>query len=232
MAAEVFAYQPDLLCIGGISSDDNLAAFQSVVNKMRANDLAAGRTTEILILTKQWSPNTVADDYFLDPGYTELDQVPAGNPGGVPAGYRGDLLNFCATNDIEYLDLTGVASEFIYGPAAAAGVGPPANANGDPYSYWLRDLIHSNDRGKLIQGRMLEAFFAPPPVLTAAQTAGALTLAWPLASTGFNLETATTLGPGAVWSTLPATFTITNGQNIVTTNLNGGLQLFYRLSRP
>jgi hypothetical protein len=79
---------------------------------------------------------------------------------------------------------------------------------------------------------MLEAFFAPPPVLTAAQTAGALTLAWPLASTGFNLETATTLGPGAVWSTLPATFTITNGQNIVTTNLNGGLQLFYRLSRP
>ena len=95
--------------------------------------------------------------------------MPAGNPGGVPAGYRGDLLNFCATNDIEYLDLTGVASEFIYGPAAAAGVGPPANANGDPYSYWLRDLIHSNDRGKLIQGRMLEAFFAPPPVLTAAQ---------------------------------------------------------------
>ena len=232
MASEVFAYQPDLLCIGGISNDDNLTAFQKVVNQMRTNDLATGRNTEILILTKQWSPNSTTGDYLLNPGYTELDQVPASNPGGVPSGYRGDLLNFCATNNIEYLDLTGVASEFIYGPAASGGVGPPVNTNGDPYSYWMRDQTHSNDRGKLIQGRMIEAFFAPPPFLNAIQTAGSLILAWPLASTGYTLETTTTLGPEAAWNTVPTEFTITNGQNVVTTNLDNETQFFFRLSRP
>ena len=226
----VFPYQPDLLCIGGISSDDNLSAFQSVVDQMRTNDLENGRTTEILILTRQWSPSTVTGDYLLAPGLTELDQVPTNNPGGVPSGYSGDLLNFCASNNIEYLDLNGVASEFIYGPAAAAGIGPPTNSNGDPYSYWMRDGTHSNDRGKLILGRMLEAFFAPAPVLSLSQSAGSLKLAWPLASTGYHLETATALATNIMWTSNTTVFAITNGQNVVNTNLCPGTQqLYYRL---
>jgi hypothetical protein len=229
----VFPYQPDLLCIGGISSDDNLAAFQSVVDQMRTNDLANGRTTEILILTKQWSPSTVTGDYLLAPGLTELDEIQTNNPGGVPGGYSGDLLNFCASNNIEYLDLNGVASEFIYGPASAAAIGLPTNSNGDPYSYWMRDNTHSNDRGKLIQGRMLEAFFAPAPVLNIAQTKGSLQLAWPLANTGYYLQSAPALATNTSWTSNTTAFTITNGQNVINTNLSPGMQqLYFRLLRP
>jgi hypothetical protein len=234
MQSYVFDYQPDLLCIGGISQDDTLSYFQSVVDQMRANDATNGRTTEILFLTKQWSPNTPeGGTYFLGPGTNELDQVSTNNPGGVPADYRGQLLGFCETNDVEYLDMTGIACEFIYGPAAAAGVGPPTDSNGDPYSFWLRDYVHSSDRGKLIQGRVLEAFFAPAPVLSIRQTAGLTQLAWPLASTGYYVDTAPALTGNAIWASNQTAFAITNGQNVVTTNFSGASnQLFFRLHRP
>jgi hypothetical protein len=230
----ILAYQPDLLCIGGIDNPDDMSVYQSVVDQVRADNLANGYTTEFLMLTEEWSPNVQSGQFcFLAPGLTELDQVPANNPGGVPAGFRGDLLNFCAANNLEYLDLTGVAGEFIYGPAAAAGVGPPANANGDPYSYWMRDFVHSSDNGKIIQGRMLEAFFAPAPKLTIAQNAGSVQLAWPLASTGFYLETAAALAANPLWTSNATVFAVTNGQNVVSMNLPAATnQLFFRLHRP
>ena len=233
LPAYVLAYQPDLLCIGGIDNPDDMTYFQSVVNQVRADNLARGYTTEFLMLTEQWSPNNNQGNYYLAPGLTELDQVPANNPGGVPAGYRGDLLNFCAANNIEYLDLTGVQNEFIYGPATAAGVGPPANANGDPYSYWMRDFVHSSDHGKMIQGRMLEAFFAPAPSLSIQQNADSVRLAWPLAATGYHLETTTALGTNARWTSNTITLGITNGQNVVTTNFsNATNQFYFRLAKP
>lgn len=231
MQQYVLAYQPDLLCIGGISNGDDMSAYQSVVDQMYADNLANGYTTEILILSPQWSPN-IQGIYQIGPTNIELDQNPANDPGGAPAGLRGDLLNFCASNNIEYLDLNGVASQFIYGPAALAGVGPPTDANGDPYSYWMRDYVHSSDNGKMIQGRMLEAYFAPAPVLTLAQTASSLQLAWPLASTGYYLETATTLASSTLWTSNTTVFVVTNGQNVITTNLCPGTQqLYFRLAR-
>ncbi len=230
----VLSYKPDLLCIGGIDNPDDMADFQTIVSQVRADNQTNGYTTEFLLLTEQWSPNVEGGQFcFLALGVTELDEVPANNPGGVPAGYRGDLLNFCATNGLEYLDLTGVACEFIYGPAANAGVGPPTDGNGDPYSFWMRDYTHSSDNGKTIQGRMLEAYFAPSPTITATETAGSVTLAWPLASTGYYLETTTNLGSNALWTSNATAFTVTNGQNVVTTNLsNGTPQLYYRLTKP
>jgi hypothetical protein len=234
MLQYVFAYQPNLLCIGGIDNPDDMSVYQSVVNQVRANNLANGYTTEFLMLTEEWSPNVQSgQNCFLAPGVMELDQVPANNPGGVPAGFRGDLLSFCAANNLEYLDLTGVACQFIYGSAAAAGVGPPTDVNGDPYSYWMRDYVHSSDNGKIIQGRMLEAFFAPAPMLTIGQTSGSLRLAWPLAATGYHLDTATVLTTDMLWTSNTTVFAITNGQNVVNTSLAAGTnQLFFRLHRP
>jgi len=230
----VLAYRPDLLCIGGIDNPDDMSYYQTIVDQVRADNVAYDYTTEFLMLTEQWSPNIQGGIYcFVASNLTELDQVPANNPGGVPIGtFRGDLLNFCAANNCEYLDLTGVQCQFIYGPAAAAGVGPP-DANGNPYSYWQRDSTHSSDHGKMIQGRMLEAFFAPPPRLTIAQTADSLSLAWPLASTGYYLQTSPTLGTNAAWTSNATVFTVANGQNVLTTNPpNGTQQLFFRLSKP
>jgi hypothetical protein len=225
----VLAYQPDLLVIGGISNEDNLASWQSVVAQVRADDSVRGRTTEILILTRQWSPNNTQGSYFLAPGMTELDPVPTNNP-SIPNDVRGHLLTFCATNNIEFLDMAGIAGQFIYGPATAAGVGSPANAAGKPYSYWMRDWVHSNDRAKMILGRTLEAYFAPLPTLRTGAAGGQVMLTWPLAATGYYLESSAALGTNRLWISNAAASVVTNGRIVVTQPLSGGSR-FYRLRR-
>jgi hypothetical protein len=225
----VLAYQPDLLVIGGISNEDNLASWQSVVAQVRADDVARNRTTEILILTRQWSPNNTSGSYFLAPGMAELDPAPANNP-SIPNDMRGHLLTFCASNNIEFLDMTGIASQFIYGPATSAGVGSPTNAAGNPYSYWMRDWVHSNDRAKMILGRTLEAYFAPAPTLRASATDNQVMLTWPLASTGYYLESAAALGTNRVWVSNATASAVTNGRIVITQPLSNSTR-FYRLRR-
>jgi hypothetical protein len=156
-------YQPDLVIVGGISNSDDIPAYQSVVDQVRANDQATGHTTEFLLLTRQWSPNSypTSQYYFLNPTFQELDQNP-GNNATIPDDDRGHLLSFAATNSVGYLDTTGIVSQFIYGAANTASVGAP-DASGNPYSYWMRDFIHSNDNGKLIQSQVLIRFFTPEP---------------------------------------------------------------------
>ena len=190
VAEYVTDYLPDLLMIGGISHPDDMTAFQSVVNQVRAHDASNGRTTEVMILSRAWSSNNNFGNYFLAPGMRELDQEPSQNP-SMPDNYRGHLLSFAYANGLEYLDMTGIAAEFIYGPATVAGVGAPANANGDPYSYWLRDWVHSNDYGKQILGRELEIYFAPPPSLVIEKAMnGQIILSWPGFATGYTVENA------------------------------------------
>ena len=153
--------KPDLLIIGGVSNDDEMSSFQQLVDQVRANDLLAHRRTEMLLLTNGWSSNAVRDNLFrFTSDMTELDQELKNNA-GVPDDYRGHLLKFAAVNEIEFLDMMGIASEFIFGPAALANVGPPTNADGVPYSFWMRDWIHPDESGKQIMGRILESYFSP-----------------------------------------------------------------------
>jgi hypothetical protein len=157
-------YQPNLVIIGGISNSDDIPAYQSVINQVRTSDAASGHTTEFLLLTRQWSPNSypTSQYYFLNSTLRELGQNPDKNA-TIPDDDRGHLLSFAATNNVAYLDTTGIASQFIYGAASTAGVGSP-DASGNPYSYWMRDFIHSNDHGKLIQSQVLIRFFTPKVV--------------------------------------------------------------------
>jgi hypothetical protein len=227
----VLAYQPDLLVIGGISHEDNMANFQSVVNQVRADDAARGRTTEMLLLSRQWSPNNTSGSYFLVPGMKELDPIPTNNA-SIPNDFRGHLLTFCASNQLEFLDMTGIASEFIYGPATAAGIGAP-NANGAPYSYWMRDWVHANDRAKIILGRILEAYFAPRPALSTTNTRSTVSVAWPVANTGYRLEFATSLATNAQWTSDAAAVSVTNGQFVVQSPVStASPEVFYRLRQP
>jgi hypothetical protein len=57
--------------------------------------------------------------------------------------------------------MMGIASEFFFGPAAVANVGPQAGSDGVPQSYWMRDWLHPNESGKEIMARILEAYFSP-----------------------------------------------------------------------
>lgn len=224
----ILAYQPDLLVIGGISHEDNMANYQSIVNQVRADDAARDRTTEMLLLSRQWSPNNTSGSYFLAPGMKELDPIPANNA-SVPNDFRGHLLTFCASNQVEFLDMTGIASEFIYGPATAAAVGAP-DANGMPYNYWMRDWVHANDRAKIILGRILEAYFAPRPVLQMKKTGSTVFVTWPVANAGYSLQFATSLASNAPWSPDSGSLFVSNGQFIARSSAsNTSREIFYRL---
>jgi hypothetical protein len=233
VAEFILVYQPDLLVIGGISNEDNMENFQSIVSQVRADDLTRSRTTEMLLLSRQWSPNnTGGNSYFLAPGMKELDPIPANNV-FIPDDYRGHLLAFCATNQLEFLDMTGIASEFIYGPATAAGLGAP-DPNGAPYSYWMRDWVHGNDRAKIVLGRILEAYFAPPPVVLMTKDDNDFLLRWPVANTGYHLESRAALTTNVTWISNATTVTITNGQFVWNSSAasNVSTQIFYRLRQP
>ena len=157
----VTKWQPDLLIIGGNSNRDVMDDFQQILDEVRASDFQTGRATEMVLLSKCWSPNvTSKEGFILRPDMRELDQKVENNV-EIPDDFRGHLLRFAATNRIEFLDMTGILSEFIFGPCSSAGVGPPADASGAPYSYWMRDSSRPNEYGRQIMARILEAYFAP-----------------------------------------------------------------------
>ena len=63
----------------------------------------------------------------------------------------------------------------------------------------------------------------------AAKTTGTnVFLTWPAPSTGFNLQSSSTLGPQATWTQVPNTPQVTNGLNQLTLPATNGYQ-FYRL---
>lgn len=141
----ILDYEPDLLVIGGISNgpDQDLEInYQSIIDQVRAAGL-----TEILILSRAWSPS--CQNPFFSPGVTELDLDLDNNDPSQLSTLRGRLLQVANNNGIAFLDMEGISSEFIFGPALSI-----------PYDYWMRDCVHSNDFGKMIQGRELELFFS------------------------------------------------------------------------
>ena len=130
--------------------------------------------------------------------------------------------------------MTGIEAEFIYGPAATAGVGAPANANGDPYSFWMRDWVHLNDRGKQILGREFEIYFAPPPTLAIERTtAGEIVLSWPGYAMGYTLQSADALLPSAFWNPVNQPASLIEGRRRIHPEISAGIsQQFYQLKKP
>ncbi len=155
-------YRPDLLVIGGISNGNNLTNYASVIDQAREAGRKLGKEPEILLLTGAWSPNSFPQPkgYFLAPNLAEIDPNPI-RSFAAPPSLRIDLVNLASKKQCGFLDMTGVTSTYIYGPAKTAGFGPPDPKTGEPYDFWMRDAIHGNDRAKLIMGKILSTFFQP-----------------------------------------------------------------------
>ena len=73
---------------------------------------------------------------------------------------------------------------------------------------------------------------AMPPSLQAATAAGGVTVAWPLRSTPFVLESASNLGPGTVWAAVTNQAALSNRVWQVVLPFQGASQSFYRLRAP
>ena len=117
--------------------------------------------------------------------------------------------------------------------AAALGRSP---WSGDP---WLNGAI---DEFRIYAGQLLPADIAAaqivgPDVLLAtnvllavAQGGGSLTMNWPVAGSGFTLQSSPTLGANAVWTTVTNSVAVVDGSNqIIVSPTNTAL--FFRLHR-
>ena len=67
--------------------------------------------------------------------------------------------------------------------------------------------------------------------LSISPSAGGLNLSWPIAPTGFNLQSATNLNPVINWSSVATAPAISNGRNVVGLPAGSASQ-FFRLVRP
>ncbi len=158
-------FNPDLIVIGGHLAQDDMPVLQELVNEVKANDSLARRRTELLLLTPGWRPTEVQESGVrFSSDMRELNQDVARNA-VVPNDVRGELLRFAEKNGIEFLDMMGIISEFIYGAASTANAGPATAADGVPYGFWTRDWIHPAEIGKHLMGRILELYLAPSDVV-------------------------------------------------------------------
>jgi hypothetical protein len=117
--------------------------------------------------------------------------------------------------------------------AAALGRSP---WDGDP---WLAGAIDEFRiySGQLTQADVGAAQLAGPNVLltsnvtlSVSQGNGTLMLRWPVAGSGFNLESSPTLGSGAVWTTVTNAPSVIGTNNQVTVPLSNST-MFFRLRR-
>jgi YD repeat-containing protein len=112
-----------------------------------------------------------------------------------------------------------VASTMTYTYDAAGRIAAADYGSGKSTSYAY------DNAGNLLQSSQ------PTPGITIVSLIGnQLTLSWPITPGGFVLQSARSVGPGAVWNNLGVTNTPSGNLNSVTLTLSG-TTTFYRLKK-
>ena len=146
----VLDHDPDLVMIGGISHQDDVASVREVIRQIKA----ASPETEILLMSElAGSNNPYLRPELRDP----LDPT-------VP-GWRAEMYCLAVEMGVEFLDMTRPWADYIV-------------SSGKPYEYFMRDPLHLNANGSQVAGRILESYFAvnPEPGTLSVLAMGALTL--------------------------------------------------------
>ncbi|MCY3023108.1 MAG: SGNH/GDSL hydrolase family protein [Planctomycetota bacterium] len=134
----VFGYAPDLLVVGGISHGYDAEAIREVVRQVRA---ASG--AEVLIMS-----GAVANAERCRAEFVKHSGLPAEKAEEKVAAFPERIKAVAAEEKCEFLDMRAIWDEYMKGAAK-------------PEEWFRRDIIHANDRGKQILGRVLERFFTP-----------------------------------------------------------------------
>lgn len=129
----VVQYQPDLLIIGGISHGNDTGAIHQVIRQVRAKMQPA---PEILVMS---GPVGGEGDPRSNPDFTLEPQT---------GDFRSQLREMTANARVAYFDMKSVWGEYI-------------SESGQPYDYFLRDLVHANARGRQVLARTLATYFRP-----------------------------------------------------------------------
>lgn len=128
----VLRHKPDLLIMGGISQRDDIASIREVIRQVRAK-----HSPEVFLMTGAFgSMNPITGDNWT------RDFDPQGD------SYRARLMRLAAEEKCEFLDMTRAWGEYI-------------KAAGKELGWFKRDVVHANERGFQVLGRILERYFAP-----------------------------------------------------------------------
>ena len=130
----VYPHRPDLLIIGGISQNDDVASIREVIRQARAL-----HPCDVLLMSGAFGAVDPRQD-----GQWSFD------PGPAAAGcYRAQLRLLADELGAGFIDMTAHWGRYI-------------RASGRDLDWFNRDGIHANARGEQILGRILAAHLAPP----------------------------------------------------------------------
>lgn len=121
--------KPDLVLIGGISHHDDIDAIREVIRQIRA-----GSRAEILLMTGPFG-QTDPNDSKWKPEIAGSDE-----------SYRARLKRLSAETKTGFLDMEGAWGAYV-------------RASGKEVGAFKRDVVHANESGEQILGRILERFF-------------------------------------------------------------------------
>lgn len=124
-------YKPDLLMIGGISHKDPRTV-RDVVRQVRAKS----PKTEIMLLTPVFGVPTCEWNRDWTP---EIDESNTNS-------WRTIIRNIAREEKCAFFDMTGPLNGYIRDSGKVVGA-------------YMRDAVHSNERGQILLGRLLERWF-------------------------------------------------------------------------
>lgn len=128
--------KPDLLMIGGISHQSNSLAIKEVI-EMTKKQVGC----DIILMSGPMGADTRP--------HVEGDMttpLPKGTYGGNP--FNEVLRTLADEQNIEFIDMNTIWYSYLY-------------ASEKPFEFFHRDILHADDRGKQVLGRVLEAYFKP-----------------------------------------------------------------------
>lgn len=136
----VLDHRPDLVIIGGISHGLQVRPIRRVIRQVHAESKA-----DILVLTG------AVRELGMNKFYGRLGRIPP--PAKARAitknqAFRGELALMTAAEKVGYLDLRAAWEDYVGG-------------SGKPLSWFQRDMVHANVRGKQAMARILARFLAP-----------------------------------------------------------------------
>ena len=131
----VLDHEPDVVMIGGISHQNDVASVREVIRQIRA----ARPETEFILMSELAADNNP---------YLKPELLEAVDP-TVP-GWRSEMYCLAVEMGTEFLDMTQPWAQYIID-------------SGKPYDYFMRDALHLNARGSQVAGRIVESYFVINP---------------------------------------------------------------------
>jgi hypothetical protein len=129
----VLDLRPDLLILGGISHRDDIDSVAEVIRAVRSKSAC-----DVLLMTPAFGTTDPRDDRqwreIVDPGGTD---------------FRAKLVRLADEQKVGLIDMTAAWGRYV-------------RASGKEIGWFKRDVVHANERGEQVVGRILAAHLASP----------------------------------------------------------------------